>query len=162
MQGENGQAAAPPPAELRERRQWVLWATRTRDGKPTKVPLRADDPGRPAKVDDDATWATYEAAIAGAARADVAGIGFVFTADDPFVGVDLDHVIAGGHLDPHAADIVRALDSYTEVTPSGTGLHVIVKAGVTGTRRRTSNTPWGGEFETYGDRRFFTVTGDVF
>ena len=67
------------------------------------------------------------------------GVGFVFTADDPFVGIDLDDCIENGELHPDAVEIVRQLDSYTELSPSGSGIHVIIRAGLNGDRHRTAD-----------------------
>lgn len=53
-------------------------------------------------------------------------VGFVFTRDDPFVGIDLDHCRdpETGKIKPWALEIVAKLNSYSEVSPSGTGLHI--------------------------------------
>jgi len=89
------------------------------------------------------------------------GIGFVLTATDPFVGIDLDHCRDPhtGTVEPWAQKIISILDSYTEVTPSETGLHVFVKANlpeflgpdVKGRRK--------GPVEIYASERYLTVTG---
>jgi hypothetical protein len=85
------------------------------------------------------------------------GLGFVFSADDPYTGVDLDGVRdrETGNLTPEAWAIVNALDGYTEVSPSRTGAHIIVKGTlpVSGKRR--------GSIEAYSSGRYFTVTGDA-
>ncbi len=88
------------------------------------------------------------------------GIGFVFSADDPYTGVDLDHVRDAdtGVVQPWALDIVRRLDSYTEISPSGGGLHVIVRAQVPRGRKKF---PQLGA-EMYDRARYFTMTGNVF
>jgi hypothetical protein len=90
------------------------------------------------------------------------GIGYVFAADDPNAGVDFDDCLDGdGHLHPAVVDAVEQLDTYTEWSPSGTGIHAIPAATKNGhTRCRTGKTPWGGVFEVYDRDRFFTVTGD--
>ena len=83
------------------------------------------------------------------------GIGFVFTKEDPFAGVDLDHCRASnGSLQPWALDIVQHLDSYTEWSPSGEGLHVLIRASLPGSggRRRHG-------IEVYSSARYFTITG---
>ena len=77
------------PAELRERDQWVVWRSETRDGKATKVPYRCDGSGR-ASTTDPATWGSYEAAVAAAEALAADGVGYVFAPDDPYVGIDLD------------------------------------------------------------------------
>jgi putative DNA primase/helicase len=147
------------PAELRDRDQWHVWKCESRDGKATKVPYRATASSVKASSTDPATWATFEQATAAAPEAD--GIGFVFTADDPYTGIDLDDCFVGDELHPAAAAIVLALDSYTERSVSGTGLHIIVRAELRGDRNRTGKTDWGGQFEVYDRGRYFAMTGAV-
>jgi putative DNA primase/helicase len=150
------------PRELRERPQWVLYRVQSRNGKTTKVPYQAVHAGRRASSTDWATWATFEAAVAAHERGRGDGLGFVFTADDPFAGMDLDACVdADGVIDEHALELVERVDSYTELSPSGVGLHVIARAQVGG-GRRTSRTPWGGELEVYDRDRYFTMTGRRF
>ena len=151
-------AEAVLPAELRERPQWLLWRLEERNGKPTKVPVRADDPRRPASTTDPATWATFEDAAAAVDSAD--GLGFVFSPDDEFCGVDLDGCLdVLGELDSAAAAIVLALDSYTETSPSGRGLHVLLRGHLNGGRHR-GRLPSGPGLEVYDRGRFFTMTGE--
>jgi primase-polymerase (primpol)-like protein len=143
------------PDELRAHNQWVCWQTDDRDGKQTKVPI---DPstGRYSSTTDPTTWATFEQARDHADQSTtVAGIGFVFTDEDPFVGVDLDDCREDdGTATPWATDIIDRLDSYTEVSPSGTGFHVIVSGELPeGANRR-------GSIECYETARYFTVTGE--
>ncbi len=133
------------PVELRELPQWVCWRSEVRDGKRTKVPYRADGSGH-ASTTNSATWTTFEAANAAARSFD--GIGFVFSPDDPYVGVDLDE------LDADAGAIILALDSYTEHSVSGDGAHVIVRASLNGHPRNRK-----GPLEIYGEGRYFVFTG---
>lgn len=138
--------------ELRELRQWVVWRFEERDGKPTKVPYRPAAPSTRASTTDPATWADYATAVA---VQDVDGIGFVFSEGDPYAGVDIDHCIgAEGAIDPKTATILRTLDSYSEISPSGTGVHAIIRAKLNGGRRKAGN------FECYDSGRYFCVTGD--
>ncbi len=145
------------PTELRALKQWVNWRRELRDEKPTKVPYQPAHPRRRANVSDPQTWGTYEQA---AQVSDVDGIGFVFTADDPFTGIDLDGCIdENGEMHPAAARIVENLTGYTEISPSGTGVHIVIAAKLRGDRCRTPSTAWGGVFEVYDRGRFFTMTG---
>lgn len=83
----------------------------------------------------------------------VHGIGFVLTGDDPFVGLDLDHCINAGQLSLWAQDVLNQVSSYTEISPSGSGLRILVTAtGFTENRRRD-------RLEIYSRQRFLTVTG---
>lgn len=144
------------PTVLKGAAQWVCWRVERRDGKPTKVPLDPET-GEYASVADPATWRDFATALTQYQRvADVAGVGFVFCEEGPFAGVDLDDCRdpETGAVDEWAVEIVRQLASYTEVSPSGTGLHVIVKGRVpAGGNRR-------GNLEMYDGDRYFTVTGN--
>jgi putative DNA primase/helicase len=152
------------PLELRELEQWVLYRLQARKGKATKVPYQVAHAGRRASTTDPDTWATFDAAIeAHERRGRGDGIGFVFTAGDPYVGIDLDACRdpITGEVHPAAARVVlRLAGGYVEVSPSGTGLHVIGR-GTVGGGQRTSRTPWGGEFEMYDRGRYFAMTGEV-
>lgn len=141
------------PAPLAEREQWVCWRPVDRGGKPTKVPINCRN-SKLADSSDPATWATLEEAIP-YARRHSCGVGYVFAADDPFVGVDLDDCFdpESGELADWAMFIVWHLASYTEVSPSGTGVHLWMRGTLPSGRRRA------GHIELYDRLRFFTVTG---
>jgi primase-polymerase (primpol)-like protein len=136
------------PQELRDRPQWVAHRN--------KRPINPVT-GHAASTTDPATWGTSDAAVAmvDGGRAD--GIGFAFTTDDPYVGIDLDHCrnAETGDIEPWAMEIVTRFASYTEITPSGTGLHILVRGQLPPGRRRT------GKIETYDDGRYFRMSGDV-
>jgi putative DNA primase/helicase len=145
------------PSELRSQPQWVVWQYETRDGERTKVPYQArlgETRRARASSTDPATWTSFDTALTFyQVESWPEGIGFVLTADDPFVGVDLDHCV-GDQIDPWARTIVRTLSSYTEVTPSGEGLRVFVRGTLPPGGRKKSN------FEVYDRKRFLTVTGN--
>ena len=84
------------------------------------------------------------------------GVGFVLTATDPFTGTDLDHCRnpETDEIAPWARQIVRVINSYTEVSPSGTGLRIFAQGGLSGKGRKR------GDIELYSQGRFLTVTGD--
>lgn len=146
------------PSELTEDDRWVCWRTEERDGKPTKIPVDAGQGGN-AAADDPDTWTSYDEAREYAEHPDTPadGVGFVFTADGRFCGVDLDDCVnpETGDVSSWARDIVTTLDSYTERSPSGTGLHVIVEGELPEGGNRC------GDVELYDRGRYFTVTGDV-
>ncbi|WP_435078785.1 phage NrS-1 polymerase family protein [Halococcus sp. AFM35] len=145
------------PAQLVDCEQWVCWRETVRDGKPTKLPVDAST-GQIASTTDPATWADIETVLEYVEQPTTSadGIGFVFTDDDPFVGIDLDdcRTLETGADDEWAIEIIDRLDSYTEVSPSGTGYHVIVRGALQTDRNRK------GDLEIYETARFFTVTGD--
>ena len=147
------------PQSLRSLSQWVAWRYITRDGKQTKAPVSPHD-GSLADSTSEKTWGSFDQAVE-ACRKDssLAGIGFVFSADDPYCGVDLDNSIdADGNLKPWTVDLLGKLDSYTEISPSGRGLKVFIKANKRGKRCRKAY--HDGGIEIYDRDRFFTVTGD--
>lgn len=142
------------PADLRAYPQFVVWRYIDRGGpKPSKVPFSPCN-GQVASVTDATTWATYSESVAAFDNGGFDGIGFVFTDADPFTGIDLDD--CHGDADALAIQhrIFDAFQSYAELSPSGNGLHIIVRGSVRGSRR--------GHVEVYSTERFFTMTGNVY
>jgi P4 family phage/plasmid primase-like protien len=142
------------PAELKARPQWVCWRYVRRNGKWTKVPLHPRTGGAADSTDPD-TWGAFEAAWTRYRNGGADGIGFVFSAEDPYCGVDLDDAIdpqAGG-LRPWAAETVGSLNSFTEHSPGGLGVKVYTRAKKIGDRCRK------GDVEIYDAERFFAMTG---
>lgn len=146
------------PLSLKEIPRWVLWRyEQTDQGKWTKVPCRASGRGK-ASSTDPVSWVpfapvreTYERSRGATRPYD--GIGFVLAAEDDLVGIDLDHCLNDGRATDEARAIVKLLDSYTEVTPSGKGLRVFVRGTLPPGRRKRGNV------EVYDHSRFLTVTG---
>jgi len=140
------------PSELQALKQWIVWKYEDIGAaKPTKVPYNPHT-GEKASVSDPNSWTNF---------ADVcrlcfnySGIGFVFTSADNYAGIDLDFTTDYEAL-KHQQVIFEKFDSYSERSPSGKGLHIIVKGKVLSGRRRSS-------VEIYSEGRFFTFTGDVF
>jgi primase-polymerase (primpol)-like protein len=143
------------PAALTTRDQWLCWRAEERDGKITKVPVDPNS-GSFASTTDSATWSDFETATDRARNRSADGIGFVFTDEDPIVGVDLDdcRIPETGKTREWATDIIDRLESFTEISPSGTGYHVLVDGSLPDDRNRK------GDIECYETARFFTVTGD--
>lgn len=143
------------PLALRIRDQWVNWGIGQRNGKPQKIPTdpKTNEPG---KVNDPDTWGRFRTAVESWKNTDVEGLGFVFTDDDTLAGVDLDDVRDPdtGKIETKARDIINSLDSYTEISPSGTGVHVLVKGFKPPGRTRND------DIEMYDRDRYFTVTGN--
>ena len=146
------------PAALKELPCWVTWKYVERDGKPTKCPVDAKT-GAPADSTDPATWTTFDVALAAYQADSLAGVGFVFAPDGGLCGVDLDDSIdpATGQLKAWARAIVERLNSYTEISPSGHGVKIFLRAKKPGSRCRKGYED--GEVEMYDSGRFFTVTG---
>ncbi len=141
------------PEELRSRPQWVAWKLEERDGKFTKVPHIAGGVGK-ASSTDSSTWRTFEEAVQALNTGRRDGVGFVFSSGDPYAGIDLDKCRdpETGDLEEWAAEIVADLGGYTEVSPSGTGVHIIVRGKAPNKKR--------GKVEAYSSERYFTMTGE--
>lgn len=141
--------------ELKVRPQWVVWKLEVRGGQTTKVPY-APHTGRRASSTDLTTWTIFDVALAAYESGRYQGIGFVFCSADPYTGVDLDDCVdsESGEIELWALEVARSLDSYTELSPSGTGLHIICRDKLQKGGRR-------GKLEMYSQGRFFTVTGHV-
>jgi putative DNA primase/helicase len=174
------------PDELKVRPQWVAWRFEWRDnkarvGKYTKTPWQARPilhrtrPKR-AKADDPTTWATFDEALAAyqdRAGADefrrLDGIGYEFSADDGYVGIDFDKCLnPDGTVKDWAAEKFRLLGpSYAEVSPSGSGVKAFYRGvlpvkdeeGRTGRRRPGYGPDGTGEIEVYDRGRYFAMTG---
>ena len=148
------------PEELADLDQWICWQETERDGKATKVPIKPyHTNGTPnASATEPGNWRDLESSLAfhESDRVRTDGIGFVFAPGTPIVGVDLDDCrdSTTGELTSWARDIVDRLDSYSEVSPSGQGVHVIVEGELPPGRNRR------GDVEMYDEARFFTVTTD--
>lgn len=148
------------PACLRSVKQWVCWRyeQRSDSGKPTKIPVTIG--GHGASSTDPSDWYSYEDVCEASHKFD--GIGFVFTAEDPYLGIDLDDCLAGpGELKRWAEPIMSELDgSYSEISPSGNGIKVICQAvnPLPSGRKVAIEDGW---LEMYDRGRFFTVTGTV-
>src|SRR5215211_6470634 len=140
--------------DIRDLRQWLVWRSEERDGKPTKIPY-SPITGQRASSRTPETWTGYREAVRACKEEGYGGIGFVFTSEDDLCGVDLDKCLdpETGEIEPWASTIIEELDSYTEVSPSGTGVHILVRATLPEGRNRK------GRFEAYDRGRYFTVTG---
>lgn len=149
------------PQELKDLRQWVCYRIEERNGKPTKIPYRIDKAGRGnAKSNDPATWHTFEDVVKSVNKPinKFDGIGFIVSASDPYVFIDLDHVVTDGVLEPWAQELINRVDSYTEYSQSGSGIHIIARAKKPGPRCRIHSKP---QFEIYEDVRLVVFTGKL-
>jgi primase-polymerase (primpol)-like protein len=142
------------PEELRRRPQWLVWKLEERDSKPTKIPYIAGGVGKASSTDSE-TWRSFDEAVVALKTGRYDGIGFVFSTGDPYAGIDLDDCRnpETGELEVWAAKTVQDLDGYAEVSPSGTGVHIIVRGKAPNKKR--------GKVEAYSSERYFTITGQV-
>lgn len=134
--------------ELKNYKQWVCW-----DYEQGRKVLKNPATKKWAATNNPSDWTTY--GYAKDMKHHHKGLGFVFTAHDPFTGIDLDKCVNNGKVDQWAMEIINNLNSYTEISPSGTGVKIWVKAV----------TPRNGKgidkrIEVYDRGRYFTVTGN--
>jgi hypothetical protein len=165
------------PAELLFLPQWIAWWGVVGEGrrvhlpngkwtgvlkaqaKPHKLPI---DPrtGGLASSTRPSTWSSIEDACVAVKKWSLTGIGIVFSDSDPYGGVDLDDCRDPntGEIEPWGWEVIRALDSYTEVSPSGTGVHTIVR-GKLPAGKGNQIVHGNGKVEMFSRARYFTVTG---
>ena len=121
------------PMSLAERRQWICWRLEpsSKGDRPNKTPY-SPHANRRASSTDPGTWGTLAEAQAARKRYGYTGLGFVFTNDDDFVGVDIDHCRNKdtGALNDTAAAVVAKAATYVEVSPSGEGLHLFFRGKI--------------------------------
>jgi len=155
------------PNEMRLFRSWCVWRYEdTESPKPTKVPYCARN-GRLASVTDSETWSTFDESVNAALSTDwYNGIGFILSEQDPYCFIDLDDPYekkADGslkHDNPQAIldrqlKVYSEFQGYAERSPSGNGLHLIVRGVVPNGRKRSA-------IEIYSKERYMTMTGDVY
>ena len=146
------------PHKMRVYRNWIVWRLEDKGRKkPTKVPYCVY--GGPAKVNDPRTWSTFDEAVCACQEGDYNGVGFVFT-NTPFIGVDIDGCLdkCSKELSQEAIEVLEIAKSYTELSQSGSGLHIILEGSLPQGRRRNGN------FEMYGEgsNRYFAITGELY
>lgn len=138
------------PAALRSQPRWVLWGL---PGKAAKRPYCCIS-GGPASVTEAKTWTDFDEALTGAELWEAKGLGFVL--GEGIACVDFDHCFNDdGQLDDWAAGWVERLDSYTERSQSGQGLHVFVRGTLPAAIKSQ-------KAELYSAGRYIAMTGDVF
>lgn len=141
------------PHELKIYRQWVNWKYEQREEgkKPTKVPY-SPRTKYPVSVMEGAHWGTFDEALENVGNG-FDGLGFVLTAKDPYCIIDLDQAENAEQYELINKTFMD-LRSYTELSPSGTGLHVVTKAELGRGRKKHP-------IEIYDRARFITFTGNV-
>ena len=148
------------PEELKALPCWICWQGVPDDesGKLHKIPVNARD-GTAAKSNDPSTWTDFNTAAA--ASVNFSGIGFVFDGKSGYFGVDLDGIgdsleqFTKGVTDNIAGEFIHTLQSYTEISQSGHGIHIICRGSLpAGGRRKNS-------VEMYESGRYFIMTGNA-
>lgn len=130
------------PQELKKLNNWVGYI------RATKCPMDAKT-GLPAKSSDKATWSSYDEAKEAVKRYGWDGVGFCF--ESPWVGIDLDDCVVNGVINQFGRELLQKCRSYAEYSPSGTGIHIIVKGSLPNAIKES-------HIEAYQTGRYFTVT----
>lgn len=147
------------PDELKSQPRWAPWRAtfNAKRGKFDKIPHRADVPEYRLSTANPDRWFTFRAAVSTYEREapSFAGVGYVMTRPHGIVGVDLDDCVHDGDVADWAQEIVDALASYTEVSPSGKGLRIFARGEASDWTNHTVGV------EVYGgaEPRFLTLTG---
>jgi putative DNA primase/helicase len=143
------------PDALKVRPQWVNWRYALDREKWTKHPYNPRS-GKKASSTDLLTWSAFDHIYDAYKAGDYDGIGFVLCSGDPLTGIDLDGCRdpESGEMAAWAEEIVRCFGSYTELSPSGTGVHILVKGKAPASLKRPG-------LEMYSTERYLTVTGHV-
>jgi putative DNA primase/helicase len=151
------------PTELKAKPNWVRWKLEAVNGRLTKVPYQLN--GYKASCADTATWNSYENIIADAVITDREGVGVM--TDGTWIGFDLDGCRnpETSEIAPWAKRVVESLGTYTEITPSGTGVRAYALGTLPDGARRFSMAGSAGfgdkvGIEVYSGQRYFTVTGN--
>lgn len=132
------------PQELKDVAQWVCWQGEA------KIPKNPSN-GQNAQSNNKRTWGTFQQALKACETFGFDGLGFMFA--PPYFGIDLDHCL--DKLD-FVDEFVETLQSYTEISKSGTGIHIICKGTLPeGSRRK-------GGVEMYSTGRYFICTGNIY
>jgi hypothetical protein len=140
------------PLELTRLRAWLPFRMQFKEGgRPKKVPYNIAE--RKANFTNPHEWMTFEAAIRMMCRGGYDGIGIVLDERFGLVGYDADSCVVDGIVAESVRRDVAMFDSYTEISFSGTGIHVLARGQLPTSGRKSDR------FEMYSNRRFFVVTG---
>jgi KaiC/GvpD/RAD55 family RecA-like ATPase len=120
-------------------------------GHKNKVPINLKTGANASSV-DPSSWVTFHQAVTRYKMYGCDGIGFVIK--PPYLGVDLDDCIENGVMNDFCKNVISKLDSYTEYSPSGTGVHIICKGTIDQAIKKDT-------YEVYREGRYFTMTGNV-
>ena len=144
------------PDELKKLDKWVVWKYVWKEDKKKwdKPPLTPQ--GKSASTTDPKTWSSFAEVKTAYERGKFDGVGFVLNGD--IVGLDFDKCrdLSTGEISSEVLKIIDDFNSYTEISPSGTGIRLFVKGGTAKIGRKN---PKKG-FEIYNTGRYLTVTGN--
>lgn len=143
-----------------EGRRWLVWGVE--EGNPKRPYGRGLTP---ASTTDPDTWLELAEAEALVAEGVARGVGRVLVAEEPWVVLDLDDAIdERGELRPWAGALLAGLETYAERSPSGRGVHAVLRIRGGGILQNRKLAVVGGgpgaRIEILRERRYATVTWD--
>lgn len=159
------------PSEMKETRRWICYNIETDPNtkEQKKVPINPIT-GKYARSNDSMTWSTFNIALSGCVKYKMVGIGFMLgedaTTHTNYFGIDLDNhedkvtnkkPMTSEEFSTFSCEFINSLNSYTEYSHSGEGIHIICKGKLPVGARRKAGCP----VEMYERGRFFTMTGNV-
>jgi len=144
------------PSELKAYDQWVLWKLEEQtEGKQKKIPYTTS--GYKASTTNPESWSSFDKVFETYQKSAgiYSGLGFVFSEEDPFIGLDWDHIrdSTTGEFNQEIMEEITSLNNYTEISQSGQGFHVIAIGTIPGPGNQS------GCREMYASKRFFAITG---
>ena len=148
------------PKDMQSLTQWglyrLIWVKER--NKYTKIPISAID-GSPAKTNTPSTWTDFKTALSNVGRWDTHGLSFFFA--NGYAGIDVDDIPGeveryrhGDYDENMITEFMNATKSYTEISVSKKGIHIVFRGKIPGTHRRKGNV------EMYDTGRFFAITGN--
>lgn len=150
------------PDELKLYPNWVCWKAEPDANSHSgikKLPINPKT-GKKAQSNNPETWSDFQTAYNACVEYGYSGIGFMFS-NSPYFGVDVDDMpdfvqaCLNGNYQNIVGEFVKELHSYTELSQSGNGIHIICKGKLPPKGRRK------GKFEMYDSGRFFVMTGNA-
>lgn len=136
-------------------KRWVNYRMQKMGDRITKIPYSVT--GRKASSVNPDDWSTFSEA-----KASSENVGIVFTPAQDVLGIDIDHCLTNKQITHEQketiAELILEADTYTEFSPSGEGLHLILK--IKGSLPLTSNKK--APYEAYTSGRYFTFTGNCY
>jgi P4 family phage/plasmid primase-like protien len=142
---------------MQDAQRWICWRPVPDRENPQKILKIPIDPftNRPFEKGsgwqtDPSRWASFD---------QLNGQPKGFTLGDDWAGIDLDDCIVGGKVEPWAIELVRALKTYAEISPSGTGIKIFMRSTAAERAPKVKKcAAW--QWEVYGEKHYFTVTGN--
>jgi len=166
------------PNALRTNLKWLVWSPQRKpDGDFTKIPLNPNFApngiGKKARSNSPDTLGSLELATQTYERFQdvvqpttgmrLGGLGYVNQGD--FLAIDFDDCLADGKPNAEVAELVEELNSYTEISPSGKGLKILLEIpdGVkVNTKKENLNYRGLAEAEAWTQGKYTTLTGHLY